>query len=192
MGKRMEKPGLLFLCTVLLLVVQCGTTTVTVNIDALSYIPEDDRSTTYGENPVIPPYGPAVTVKTSVYSVPISGELETVTEVDEVQVALDFLVENQTGTADARLEIFMAGEDEDPFGTDALIETDIVLAPDSSYTVELRAVGDERIIELFSGNEVSFGAEIFFDASGNDDLLGAFTMTKFDIIISGQGHLGSD
>jgi hypothetical protein len=192
MGNRTQRLGSLFLCAVLVLFSHCGTTTVTVNIDALSFIPEEDRTTAYGENPVIPPYGPSVTIKSPVYEVPISGEIESVTEIEEVLVALDFLIENETGTADAQLEVFISGEGQDPFATEPFMESDLSLVPDTSYTAMLRASGDERIIGLFSGNEVNLAAEVTFDASGDQNLKGVITMTRLDIVVTGQGHVGSD
>lgn len=192
MGKKMQGLGPLFLCAVLVLVSHCGTTTVTVNIDAMSFIPEEDRSLEYGENPVIPPFGPPVTVRSPVYSVPIAGGIENITDIEEVRVLLDFLVENSTGMADAEVRVYIAGEDEDPFGTVPLMETELTLSPDTSYTAMLHAEGDERVIDLFSGNEISLAAGIYFDASGNENLTGMISMTRLDIIVTGQGHIGPD
>ena len=176
---------------VFLLLVSCGTTRVTVNIDALSFTSEDDRTVTYGEDPVIPPVGPAVTVRTAVFVIPIAGELENVTEIDKVEVALDLLMTNRTGSADTALRVYIAGEEEEPFQTPPFLSGDLSLVPDTTYTAHFLGEGDERILNLFSGNEVRIAAEMEFDVYGDEDLAGVAEISRFDIVVSGMGSVGS-
>lgn len=182
-------PAAVVLGTIL---VACGSTTVVVDIDALSFIGEDGRVLDYGDDPVIPPVGPAVSVRSSVFRVPIAGELENITEIDKLETAVDVLVDNDTGSANATFAFFIAGEEEDPFETEPFLTGNLVMAPDTSYTASFTADGDERVIGLFSGNELSVSVEATFDAFGEENLRGRLELTRFDIVVTGTGHVGSD
>jgi hypothetical protein len=185
-----DRKSMLFFAAILLLV-GCSTATVTMNIDALSFISAEDRVITYGDDPVIPPFGPSVTVRTPLYRVPIAGELENITDIEAIQVALDMLMENETGSAHAEFRVFIAGKDEDPFKTEPFMSGALELSPGSSETAHFVGTGDNRVIGLFSGNEITFAAEIMFDASGTTNLTGRATMTRFDITVTGTGHANS-
>jgi hypothetical protein len=193
-GRRKKAPVRWAVVTsaVLVMLAACGSTTVTVNIDALSFIPDDDRVLEYGEDPAIPPVEPPVPVESPVFRVPIAGELENVTEIDRVDIAVDVEVDNDTGSANATLEFYVAGEDEDPFETPTLLEGDLVMAPDTSYTAAFLAEGDERVIGLFSGNELAFSVRALLDATGGENLRGRLELTGFDIVVTGTGGVGSD
>lgn len=182
----------LLLYAILLLLTSCGSSTITVNVNVLSFISQEDVTFTYGEDPVIPPFGPPVTIKSPVLNVPIAGELETIVDIVDVDMMIDLLIDNDTGYANAVLSLMVAGAGEDPFETEPFLAGDIELSPDSTYTAHFRADGDERIIELFSGNEVNFGAEITFDSYGRQNLKGAAVISRFDLRVVGVGHLGSE
>jgi len=176
---------------VLMTAAGCGTTTVTVRIDALSFISEEDRVFIYGEDPVIPPGGPSVRVTSPVFKIPISGELENVTDVKEVEVLIDLRIENETGYASVAFRIYMAGEDEDPFQTEPLMDEEVEIVPDSDFTASFEAKADERITGLFSGNEIRVAGEVEVDPYGDQFIRGKATMTKFEIEVTGTGHAGS-
>jgi hypothetical protein len=89
------------------------------------------------------------------------------------------------------LSVYIAGEEEDPFQTEPFLTGDLNVVPDTTYTARFSAKGDERIVELFSGNEVNIAASLEFDPYGDENVTGTLEMTRFEIVVTGKGHVGS-
>jgi hypothetical protein len=169
----------------LLLFSQCSKGNVSVNVDLLSFFNDDDTLLEYGEDPVIPGYGPEVSVKSPTQVIPVPDELSSNSSIEEISILLGIKIENLTGEADAEFSIFACEEGLDPFLSPPILEQAIVLAPDTTYTLDIRVEGDDRFRQLFRGEKISLAAELtIHPGECGDDIKGSLLMQELFAVVS--------
>ena len=162
----------------------CSKGTVTLNLDILRFFEEDQKQVDYGEDPVIPGYGPQVSVKSPVQAVPIADEINDAGTIERIHLLLGIEISNDTGEAEGDFKIFACEGGLDPFLTTPIIDQPVILAPDSTYRMDITVEGDDRLHQLFNKDEIYFAAELYlYPGDIEDDIKGMVEMQALDAVI---------
>ena len=158
----------------------CSKGTLSLNVDILSFFEENDRTITYGEDPVIPGYGPEVSVKSPIQAVPIAEELSLNGTIERLFFRVGIDIENLTGEAEAEFRLYACEAGLDPFLSPAFLVQDVAIAPDTSYTLDILVEGDDRLMQLFNKDEIYFAVELFLHPGQVEDgIRGELLMKEF-------------
>lgn len=162
----------------------CSKSTVTLNIDILSFFKDDKRQIDYGEDPIIPGYGPQVSVKSPVQAVPIAEEISDSGDMERIHILLGIEISNDTGEAEGEFKIFACEGGLDPFMTTPIIDQTVVIVPDTTYKLDIAVEGDDRLLGLFEKDEIYFAAELYlYPGDLEEDIKGSVLMEKLKAVI---------
>jgi len=169
-----------------LLLLACGATTVTIRVDVRSFISQDNLSIDY----YTPAGIPEVEI-TDTETITLPEEVNALTDLIalEVNAVIDF--HNYTGSTEVIYNIYFNEQDSDPFDSGALVVSDTVnLEPDSSYLRdEIVIEGDQRLLSLFSGEEITMGSEVMINPGGGpEDVAGKADITELVVTIQAAGE----
>ncbi len=169
----------------MLTLLQCSKGTVSVNVDILSFFEDDDKLIVYGEDPVIPGFGPEVSVKSPIQAVPIAEELSSNGTIEKLFFRVGIDIANVTGEAEAEFHIFACEAGLDPFLSPPILEQEITIAPDTSYTLDILVEGDDRLLQLFNKEEIYFAAELYlYPGQLEEDIRGELLMQELFAIVT--------
>ncbi len=168
------------------LLLGCSSGTLTVNVDLLSFLDEDESRLDYGEEPIIPGYSPDVTVRTPIQVIPIAEEINDTGDMDRIYIHAGIGIDNRTGEATGDFRLFICGGDLDPFLSDAVLEETIVLVPDTSYTLDIVIEGDERLLQLFDREEIAVASELHLYPGGTleENIVGSLVIEELTAVVS--------
>jgi hypothetical protein len=170
---------------ILLLLPQCSKSTLTVNVDILSFFEEEDKEMEYGENPVIPGYGPEISVKSPIQVISIPEEMSSNGTIEEIFILFGLDVANQTGQAEANFRVYACEKDLNPFLTPPILAEELILEPDSSYLLEMTVEGDDRLHQLFTKEEIYFAVEVFLQpGESTEDIKGVMLMEELKALVA--------
>jgi hypothetical protein len=115
----------------LLFLLACGATTVTIRVDIMSFLDDEELRIAYGDDPVIPGNGPEVSIRTPVENIPLPDEINTLTDITALEIysVVDF--RNETGELDLIYRIYFASSDDDIFSTPPVLSDSVSLSPGS-------------------------------------------------------------
>lgn len=172
--------------TLLTALVHCSSGTLTVNVDLLSFLDEEDSRLDYGEDPVIPGYSPDVKVRTPIQVIPIAEEINDSGDMDRIFIHAAIGIDNQTGEAEGNFKLFICGSGLDPFMSDPVLEENIVLVPDTSYTLDIVIEGDERLLQLFDREEIAIASELHLLPGGTleENIVGSLEIEELTAVVS--------
>jgi hypothetical protein len=167
-----------------LFLIHCSKGTLSVNVDILSFFAEEDTQLEYGEDPVIPGFGPEISIKSPIQIIPLDGDITAAGEVERVYINVGIEISNETGEAEGEFRIFMCETGLDPFLTTPVIEEDVVITPDTTYILDITMEGDDRLLQLFKKEEIYVAAEVYlYPGQLEDDIMGAMTMNELSAIV---------
>jgi hypothetical protein len=160
-----------------MLLPQCSKSTITLNVDILSFFEEEDKDLEYGEDPVIPGYGPEISVKSPTQVISVPEEMSSNGTIEDINMLFTLNIANETGQAQAEFRVYACDKDLNPFFTPPILAEEMILEPDSTYTLEMTVEGDERLYQLFTKDEIYFAAEIsVYPGESLEDIKGVMLM----------------
>lgn len=175
-----------------LLVLGCGASRIIVNVDVVSFMVEADANPTYGEDFPIPPGLPPVSLRVGPSTVEIPEGLGEVTEILDADLDFRASVDNQTGSGELEVRLFLAAEGDDLFAQGPAATFHLTLAPGAVDVVEERVVLTEPARSLLADATLQFGYELKVDGSGSsENLLGAVHMEVISIRVVHDPNLGA-
>jgi len=170
---------------ILLLLPQCSKSTVTVNVDILSFFEEEDKDLEYGEDPVIPGYGPEISVKSPIEVISVPEEMSSNGIIEEIFILFGLDVANETGQAQAEFKVYACAKDLNPFLTPPILAEELILEPDSSYLLEMTVEGDDRLYQLFTQDEIYFAVEVLLQpGESTEDIKGVMLMEELKALVA--------
>lgn len=189
--KQIFKPSFLSLArktTTLLLVMvllACGTTIVTIRVDIKSFLSDEELLIDYGTNPIIPGNIPEVKIRTPAEIIPLPEEINTITAIAAIEIRSVVRFRNETGDLTLTYKVFFDSSEINIFDTAPVIDQSIVLSPQSDIRQEIVIDGDQRILNLFEGEEIAVASEIdIAPGGGAENIMGEVETEELTVQIS--------
>ncbi len=185
----LSREGKILALVLILFLLACGSTTVTIRVDIMSFLDDEHLRIAYGDNPVIPGNGPEVSIRTPVETIPLPDELNTITEIEalEINAVVDF--HNETGTLDMIYRIYFDSSPDDIFSTPPVLSQNIHLDPGATERQTILIEGDRRVLDLFENDEISTASEIHIIPGGTPEFIrGEVETVELTVLISAAGE----
>jgi hypothetical protein len=154
----------------------CGDRRLILTVDVLSFLDPADVTRDYGP---IPGGLSSVSVDVASEEVSLLPGVEDVTEVASASLQIGASFDNATGSADARILIFITSADSaDVFSTAPIADVPVSVTPAAVSTVDTEVTSDALARALVQ-DRVKIGLRITFDTSGSAvPVQGTETITK--------------
>lgn len=155
---------LLPLLTVAVLVAGCGDRSLILTVDVLSFLDPADVTQDYGP---IPAGLPSATVDVDSREVSLLPGVEDVTEVSSAKLEIGAAFDNATGSADARLLVYITPADSpDVFSSTPIADVPVTLTPGNVTNVSTEVSSDALAAALVQ-DKVKIGIRVAFDTSAS-------------------------
>jgi len=170
-----------------LLLLACGATTVTIRVDVRSFMSEADLSLEYDTPGDIP----EVEIS-DIEIIPLPEEVNSLTDLValEVSAAIDF--DNHTGSTQVIYNIYFGAAElsrDELLDTPYLVVSDTVALDSASYVRDDIVIeGDERLLNLFSGDEFAMGSKVQINPAGGPDVTGQADIVELIVMIQAAGE----
>lgn len=147
-----------------LLAAGCGDRSLILTVDILSFLDPADVSQNYGP---IPAGLASTSVDVDSREVSLLPGIQDVTEVSSAKLEIGASFDNATGSADARLQIFITSADSaDVFSSAPIADVPITLAPATVTNVNTE-VSSDALARALVQDKVKIGLRILFDTSAS-------------------------
>jgi len=155
---------LMLLLAVPLLVAGCGDRSLILTVDILSFLDPADVSQSYGP---IPGGLPLTTVDVDSREVSLLPGVQDVTEVSSAKLDIGASFDNTTGSAAARLLVYITSADSaDVFSSAPIADVPVTLTPANVTNVSTEITSDALAAALVQ-DKVKIGLRIAFDTSAS-------------------------
>lgn len=155
---------LLPLLAIAVLAAGCGDRSLILTVDVLSFLDPADVTQDYGP---IPAGLPSTTVDVDSREVSLLPGVEDVTEISSAKLEIGATFDNATGSADARLLVFISSADSaDVFSSAPIADVPITLTPGNVTNVSTEVSSNELAAALVQ-DKVKIGIRIEFDTSAS-------------------------
>jgi hypothetical protein len=147
-----------------LLAAGCGDRSLILTVDILSFLDPADVSQSYGP---IPGGLPTTTVDVDSREVSLLPGVQDVTEVSSAKLDIGASFDNTTGSADARLLVYITSADSaDVFSSAPIADVPVTLTPANVTNVSTEITSDALAAALVQ-DKVKIGLRIAFDTSAS-------------------------
>lgn len=155
---------LVTLLAVSLLACGCGDRSLILTVDILSFLDPADVSQSYGP---IPGGLPSTTVDVDSREVSLLPGVQDVTEISSAKLDIGATFDNATGTAAARLLVYITSADSaDVFSSAPIADIPVNLTPSNVTTVSTEITSDALAAALVQ-DKVKIGLRIAFDTQAS-------------------------
>jgi hypothetical protein len=187
-GKRSFKRNSLASGALILLLAACGTTTVTMQIDVMSFLSDEELRLVYGDNPVIPGDGMHITIRSPVELIPLADDFQSVTEIVAIEIRTIIDFRNETGNTTIDYRIYFDSNEVTIFDSVPVVEQRVNLASDTQLRHEILIEGDTRLLNLFQGEEIAVASEIeITPGGGSENIAGETEISGLTVLVSAVG-----
>jgi len=163
---------------VLLILLSCGPTMVTMRVDIFSFLSGDESMLDYGTDPTIPGNGPEITIRSPVEVIPMPEEVNGITDISALEIAAVVAFRNETGQATVIYRAYFHSSDQGIFETPPVIDESQVLETGTDLVREIVIEGDDRLLNLFEGEEISVAFETeILPGGGSEDIKGSVELS---------------
>ncbi len=174
-----------------LVALACGMTIVTIRVDIHSFLSGEELLIEYGTDPVIPWNIPAVSIQTPVEIIPLPEEINTITDIDAIEIRSVVEFRNETGSLTLTYRVYFDSSEDEIFNTAPVIDQSVVLGPQSTTRDEILIVADQRILSLFEGDEIAMASQIVIvpsEGEGEENIRGEVETVELTVQISAVGE----
>jgi hypothetical protein len=175
-----------------LLLYGCGDRLLTVNVDILSFMDTTVVNVPYGgPGHLIPAYAVLpVVFESPTQEVNLTEGLAEATDVQSVTLHVTSRLANQTGSAHARLQVFISDTLTNPYSTIPCAQDSIDLEPARVDTMNVDVLGDRSLAELLTGEAVRVGLRTIFDSHASpENVTGLETLIRFTATVVAKRHI---
>jgi hypothetical protein len=183
-----RKTIVLFLVLVFL---ACGMTIVTIRIDIHSFLSGEELMIEYGTDPVIPWNIPEVSIQTPIEIIPLPEEINSITDIEAIEIRSVVEFRNETGSLTLTYRVYFHSSEDEIFNTPPVIDQIVVLGPQSTTRDEILIIGDQRILNLFEGDEIAMASEIVIvpgEGQGKENIRGEVESVELTVQITAVGE----
>jgi hypothetical protein len=177
-----------FLLIAPLILAGCGDRSLILTVDVLSFLDPGDVSQSYN----VPGGVPTTTMDLASESVNLLPGVEDVTEIASATLHIEASFDNQTGTADGTLLIYIASADStDPFATTPVASVPVTLTP-ANVTNVSTDVTSAAVAEALVQDSARIGVRLTFDSTPTPPLQqvsGTETLTQLQATVITKKNL---